>query len=98
MKFFNNIELTCSETFTARNNKKINRINGISVTGKSIKTWLDDEVINSYFQLISNDSNFTIYCDNSINYAPFERYQKINEIYQVKQSRFSIKHLDFFSN
>ena len=100
LKFLHNIELICSETFQARNNKKINSINGMYVTGLGIKKlqgneWLDDEVVNFYFQLIKNESNFAIYSVDALNYTNFKKYQRINEIYKVRQSRASTKHLDF---
>ena len=70
------------------------------VTGLGIKKlqgneWLDDEVVNFYFQLIKNESNFAIYSVDALNYTNFKKYQRINEIYKVRQSRASTKQLDF---
>ena len=65
-----------------KNNKsKFNSINNHLITGQGIKTlqgsrWLDDQVINSYFQLISNNKDLNIF----LLILVIIRYLKIDEI------------------
>ena len=83
-----------------KNNKaKINIINNILITGQGIKTlegsrWLDDQVINTYFQLICNFSDLNIFFVDSGVYKLFKERLNSKQQYCLKKSKCSIDDLD----
>ena len=99
LKAFYNIEKLYAETMNKSDSTKINSFNNNIITGKGIKTlqgstWLDDEVINSYFQLVADSSNLKIFFVDSINYANFKKYHLLNQPYSLRHSKVSFEGLD----
>ena len=99
LKSFYNLDKLYTDTMNKNNKAKINIINNILITGQGIKTlegsrWLDDQVINTYFQLICNFSDLNIFFVDSGVYKLFKERLNSKQQYCLKKSKCSIDDLD----
>ena len=100
MRHFYNLNIIYEQTMNKRDIDLINTFKNCSLTGKGVKklkgsAWLDDEVINSYFQLVCDSSSSKIFFVDSLNYQTFKKYQELNLPYSLKKSLVSFKDLDY---
>ena len=99
IKHFYNLEQICQITMNKKLKDKINSFQDCTITGKGIKTlqgsqWLNDEVVNSYFQLVSDSSELSMFFVDSLNYQTFKNYQTLNVPYSLTKSKVSFGGLD----
>ena len=90
MQNFYKLDIIYTQTMKRKDKEIINKFKNCSITGKSIKTlqgsqWLDDQVINSYFQLVCDSSLLKIFFVDSLNYQTFKSYQELNLPYSLKK-------------
>ena len=92
LKIFYNTHKIYQSTMNKSNSDKVNCISNNLITGQGIVTlqgssWLDDEVINAYFQLVANSSDLYIFYVNTLNYQTFKDRHILNHPYSLNVAK-----------